>query len=140
MFPSFTCFAAMRSLLLKSPISYVYTMSSKNMNLSYSIRMYWTNIWQSNVYVQWNMFKKNSYRSWYLTSLAFLWHLLRSNWSIIRGIVSLWKMFENGQIAVFEGKWGWFRILLKVQNSTVTRIIYQFEGQKKREDVRYQLL
>ena len=30
------------------------------------------------------------------------------------GTVSLWKMFEKGKIAVFEGKWRRFRILLKV--------------------------
>ena len=57
---------------------------------------------------------KNSYRSWYLTSLRFFWHLLRLNWSIIRGTVSLWILYENGKIAVFEGKWRRFRILPKV--------------------------
>ena len=36
-----------------------------------------------------------------------------SKWSIIRGTVSL-KMFESGQIAVFEGKCRRFRILPKV--------------------------
>ena len=49
-------------------------------------------------------FFKNSYSSWYLTYLRFFWHLLGPNWSIIRGTVSLCKMYENGKIAVFEGK------------------------------------
>ena len=35
--------------------------------------------------------------------LCFFWHLLRLDWSIFGGTVSLWKMFENGKIAVFEG-------------------------------------
>ena len=50
-------------------------------------------------------FFKNSYRIWQVTSLRFFLHLLRPNWSIFGGIVSLFgKMFENGKIAVFEGK------------------------------------
>ena len=40
--------------------------------------------------------------------LCFFWHLLRPDWSIFGGTVSLWKMFENGKIAVFEGKWRQF--------------------------------
>ena len=42
------------------------------------------------------------------------WHLLCPNWSIIQGSTSLWKMYENGKIAVFERKWRRFRILPKV--------------------------
>ena len=34
-----------------------------------------------------NYFWKNSYRSFYSRSLRFFWHLLRSNWSIVRGTV-----------------------------------------------------
>ena len=41
----------------------------------------------------------------------FFWHLLRTNWSIVTGTVSLWKMFESSQIVVFEGKCRRFRIL-----------------------------
>ena len=36
-------------------------------------------------------FCKNLYRSWLLTALCFFLHLLRPNWSIFRGTVSLWK-------------------------------------------------
>ena len=32
------------------------------------------------------------------------WHLLRPNWSIHRGRVNLWRLFEDRKIAVFEGK------------------------------------
>ena len=53
-------------------------------------------------------------RSWYLTYLRFFWHLLGPNWFIIRGKMSLCNMYENGKIAVFEGKWRRFRILPKV--------------------------
>ena len=52
-------------------------------------------------------------------------------------------MFENGKIAVFEGKLRHFRILQKVLNLTVTRIIDRIgrkRCQKKRKDVSYQLL
>ena len=34
-------------------------------------------------------FWKNSYRSWQTASLCFFWHILRQNWSIIRGTLSL---------------------------------------------------
>ena len=44
-------------------------------------------------------FWKNSYRSLYSTSLRFFLHLLRPNWAIIRGTVSLWSMFENQQMS-----------------------------------------
>ena len=93
----------------KSFTTYLCTETRKNMNLPYSIRMYWTNFWQPTVHAQ-----QHIYKSWKLTYLRFFWHLLRPNWSIIRGTVSLWKMYENGKIAVFEGKWRRFRILPKV--------------------------
>ena len=51
-------------------------------------------------------------------------------------------MFENGQIAVFEGKCQ-FPNLPKVLSLTVPQIIDQFgrkRSQKKRKDVSYQLL
>ena len=35
-----------------------YTMPRKNLNLPYSIRMYWTNFWQLTVHVQQNIFEK----------------------------------------------------------------------------------
>ena len=63
-------------------------------------------------------FGKNSCRSWYVTSLRFFWHFLRPNRSIFGGTVSHWKKFENGKIAVFEGKWRRFRIFPKVKNLT----------------------
>ena len=80
------------------------TMPRKYMNLPYSIHKTWTNFWQPTKY-----FCKKSYRSWQLTSLRFFWHLLRPNWSIIRGAVSLWSMFENREIALIEGKCRRFR-------------------------------
>ena len=57
---------------LISLLSDEHTMSCKNMNLLYSIHMYWTNFWQPTVHVK---------------------HRLRPNLSIIRDIVNLWKMF-----------------------------------------------
>ena len=39
------------------------TLPRKNMNLPYSIRMYWTNFWQPTVHVQ-IIFLKNLYKSW----------------------------------------------------------------------------
>ena len=70
------------------------TIPRKNMNLPYSIRMYWTNFWQL------------SFISKYFCSF---WQILRPNWSTIRGTVSLWSMIENQQIALIEGKCPRFR-------------------------------
>ena len=39
-----------------------FTMPGKNMNLPYSIRMYWTNFWQPTVHVQQNIFEKLLYK------------------------------------------------------------------------------
>ena len=88
-----------------------HTMPRKIMNLPYSIRMYWTIFWQpaDRSYTT-TYFWKNSYRSWYLISLSFFWHLLRPKWSFFRGKVSLWKMFENDRIAFFVWKWRQFWI------------------------------
>ena len=36
-----------------------YTLTRKNMNLPYSIRMYWTNFWQPTDHVQHNIFEKS---------------------------------------------------------------------------------
>ena len=36
------------------------------------------------------------------TPLRFFWHLLRPNWSFIRGTVSPWIMFENRQIVLSD--------------------------------------
>ena len=57
--------------------------------------------------------------------------------------VGLWKFFENGKIAVFEGECRRFRIIPKVLRLTVPRIIDQCgrkRCQKKRKDESYQLL
>ena len=78
------------------------------------------------------MFLKKLLKNSCFASLRFFWHLFRPNWSIIRDTESLWKMFENGKIVVFEGKC-----------LTVTRMMYKFgriRCQKKRKDVSYQLL
>ena len=51
-------------------------------------------------------------------------------------------MFENDKVAVFEGKLLRFRILPKVKNLTVPRIIGRFERKrckKKRNDMGYHL-
>ena len=85
----------------------VSTMPCKKINLPYSIH-------KLNKFLTAN--QKTSYRSWLFTSLRFFWHLLRPNWSIIWGTVSLWKMFQNGQIATLEGKCHQFRILTKVES------------------------
>ena len=44
-------------------------------------------------------------------------------------------MFENGKMAIFEGKLRQFRILPKVLNLTVPRIIDQFERKKLPKEV-----
>ena len=54
-------------------------------------------------------FEKNSYKILKSTSVRFFWYILQQNWSIIRDTVSLWRMFENRQIAAIEGKCLWFR-------------------------------
>ena len=54
-------------------------------------------------------FWKKSYRSLQSASLRFFWLILRQNWLIIGGTVSLWSMFENRQLTVFEGKCCRFR-------------------------------
>ena len=72
--------------------------------------------------------------------MRFFRHILRQNWAIIRGTVSLWKMYENGKIAVFEEDDVDFEFFLIL---TVSRIIDQFgrkRYQKKRKDVSYQIL
>ena len=81
---------------------------------------------------------KNRYRSLKPTSLRFFWYLLCPNWSIIRGTVSLWSMFENRQIALFDGKFRRFRIVKDLWRHPALRMINQFGRkwiQKKRKDV-----
>ena len=91
-----------------------FTLPHKNINLhysGYSIR----NTYVLNKFLtadrscKTKYFWKNFYINLYSTSLRFFWQLLRQNWSIIRGTVSLWSMFENRQLAVFEGKCRRFR-------------------------------
>ena len=95
-------------------VSKKYTETRKNMNLPYSIRMYWTDFWQPTaVHVQQNIFE-TTLREVGSSHLRFFKHLLCPNCSIIRGTAVLWKMYENGKIAVFEGKLRRFRILSKV--------------------------
>ena len=84
----------------------------KNMNLPYSIRMYWKNFWQPTAHVKQNIFEKNLIEvgSSYLyasfgTFCVQIGQFLEA--------VSLRKMFENGKIAVFEGKCRRFQILSK---------------------------
>ena len=67
----------------------VYTLTRKNMNLPYSLRMYWTNFWQPTVFLRQNIFEINSYRSWQLTFFRCFWHLLRPHWPIIRSTMRL---------------------------------------------------
>ena len=55
------------------------------------------------------IFLKISYRSLCFTSLRFFKHLLRPNWSTIRGKVTLWFIFENREIALIEAKCRRFR-------------------------------
>ena len=116
---------------------------AKKKNLTSSIRIDWTNFRPPTIHQKTKYFWKSSNKSRNLTSLRFFWHLLRLNWSIFGVTVSLWKMIENGKIAVFSGKWGRFWNLMKVWNLRVTRIIDRFERKrcrKKRKDVSYQLL
>ena len=89
--------------------------------------MYWTNFWQPTVQVQQNM---------YLTSSRFFWHILRPNWLIIPGIVSLCKMFENCQIAVFEGKCPQFRILPKFEVSLYLELLPNLDAKGAKRSVK----
>ena len=56
------------------------TMPRKNMNLLYSIRMYWTNFWQPTFHVQQNIFEKTLIEIGASHFYASFWHLLCLNW------------------------------------------------------------
>ena len=71
--------------------------------------MHWTNFRQPTDHVQQNIFAKTPIEVCSPHLLRFFWHRLRQNWSFFRGTVRLWSMFENRQIAVFEGKCRRFR-------------------------------
>ena len=81
----------------------------KNMNLHYSIFLFWTNFWQPTVHVQKNIFEKNLIKAYSPHLYASFGTFLRPNCSIIRNTVSIWSMFENRQIALIEGKCRRFR-------------------------------
>ena len=66
--------------------------------------MFWMNLWQPTVHIKQNNFWKNYIEVGSSHLYASFCHLLRPNWSIVRGTVSLWKILENAQIAVFKGK------------------------------------
>ena len=90
-----------------------YTLPRKNMNLPYSIRMYWTNFWQPTVHVKQNIFEKNVIKvgsshlyASFGTFCVQIGQFLEAQW--------VFFLFENGQIAVFEGKCRQFRNLPKV--------------------------
>ena len=87
------------------------TLPRKNMNLPYSI-LRTERIFDRRSFMYSKIFLKKLYKN--LVADIVTLHLLRPNWSIIRGKANLWKMHENGKIAVFEGKWRRFRILPKV--------------------------
>ena len=58
------CSRPFQGLLHKGTGSFRYTLTRKNMNLPYSIRMYWTNFWQPTVHILYNkIFLKNSLKS-----------------------------------------------------------------------------
>ena len=63
--------------------------------------MYWPNYGLPTFREQQSIFWKKTLRSLQLTSSSFLWHLLRPNWSIIRGAVSLWTF------ARIRNRWNW---------------------------------
>ena len=76
--------------------------------------MYWTIFWPSTVQEQQNIFEKAPIE-------VGSSHLYASFGTFYVQIGQFWetqwvfeKMFENGKNAVFEGKWGRFRIFLKV--------------------------
>ena len=71
----------------------------------HNISMYWTNFWDSRLLMYTIIFfEKALIEACSRHLYASFWHLLRPHWSIIWGTVSLWSMFENRQLAVFEGK------------------------------------
>ena len=91
-----------------------FTETRKNMNLPYFIRMYWTNFWPPTIHAPQNIFEKTFIEvgsSHIYTSFLAPFASKLVNYS---RQVSLCKMYENGKIAVFEGKWRRFRILPKV--------------------------
>ena len=88
----------------------LYTDSQKHEStLLHSIRMYWTNFWQMTVHAKQFFFEKTLYEVGSSHLYASFWHLLLSNWSIIRGTVRLWRMLEHRQINGCEGKCRQFR-------------------------------
>ena len=100
-----------------------HTESRKKRNLPYSIGMYWTNFWPPTVHVQQSIFVKNLMEvgSSYLyasfcTFYVQIGQFLKAQW--------VFEKSENVKIAVFEGNWGRFWMLLQVQNLIVTRILF----------------
>ena len=72
----------------------LHTDSIKINSPGHNISMYCTSFWQPTVHVQQNVFEKSLVENCSPHLYAFFWHFLRSNWSIIRGTVSIWT-FEG---------------------------------------------
>ena len=71
-----------------------------------------------NIFLQATKYKKNTSRRWYLTSLHFFWHLLRQNWSIIRGTAAqcdfkLSEEFETDDTFLQKQRFDYFQIIFK---------------------------
>ena len=73
-------------------MEYASTDSFKKKSPRYNMRMYWMNFWQPFVHVQQNIFEKTLVEVGSSHLYASFGTFLRTNWSIIRGIVSIWKM------------------------------------------------
>ena len=80
------------------------------------------------------IFLKNSYRSLQSTSLRFFWHLLRQNWSIIRGTMSLWSMFEIDNSLLSKENVVNFGILGRIE-CLKARIIDQFGHERCKKNL-----
>ena len=118
------------------------TETRKNMNLPYSIRMYWTNFWQPTAYVQQNIFEEtiiegcNPYLyASFGTFCVQIGQLFASQWVLKQSEeFRKWRHFPS-MIADFQ--------TYVVQRLTVPRIIDQFgrkRCQKKRKYVDHKLL
>ena len=113
------------------------TLTRKNMNLTYSISMNWTNFWQPTVHAPKNIFEKT------LIEVGGS-HISASFGTFCVQIDQFLKNFENGKIAVSSKENDVdFRILLNVQRLAVSQMIDQLwfkRCQKKREYVNYKII
>ena len=89
-----------------------YTLTRKNMNLPYSIRMYWTNSWQPTVHVQQTIFEKSLievgsshlYAS-FGTFCVQIGRLLEAQWVFEKCMKTVKSLFSTENDVDFEFFW-----------------------------------